>query len=396
MVIPTEICFDMKILYLHNEYRSSVPSGENQVVLKDFQMLRDSGVDIDYINLTSDKLLGKLKIFQFFQVSKALISFRPPKIVNKYISENKPEIVHIHNTFPLLGFAFFKYLHKRGIRLVMTIHNSRISCLTSTHFRDGKVCNKCSIQLGYKSGIYYRCYQKSRILSAYLGLYNRWFIRSFRYIDHFVVLNDYSRELLTSQGIPSNLISKRVPVESAGNLNVVKKKHVIFAGRLTEEKGIDLLLKAWEISNMGQLGWNLIIAGAGNLEHLVHKVVSSDTNVNFLGFLDQKELIEAVSESSILCVPSKGFEGFPTIISQAAEHGISVITTNIGPLAELSSSWISCVNAEPRSLAAEFDRQAEIDFLSKFESSKIWFQTMKNNDFSGKTLLAIYSKIRTN
>lgn len=385
----------MKILYLHNEYRSSSPSGENQVVKSDFVMLRELGVDIDYLTLDSDSLFSQSRLLQICNLLKTFIFRLPPGIICDYIIRNRPDIVHIHNTFPLVGFKIFRYLHNRGIKIVLTIHNTRISCLNSTHFRRGSECNKCSIDAGYMWGIIHACFQHSRLSSVYLSLYNKFFVHSFSYVDHFVVLNNYSRELLLSQGIPSSAISKRVPIRALARKPLTKKRQVLFAGRLTEEKGVNSLLEAWGISNMKNLGWMLAIAGAGHLEHLVRQTVKLDSTVSFFGFLNQEELAKLISESSILCLPSKGYEGFPSIIAQAAESGVSVISSNIGPLTELSTSWVTCVDPEPLALAKELDAHVDLDLTSKFEDSKKWFQRMQSNCDSGKDLLSIYSKVRS-
>jgi glycosyltransferase involved in cell wall biosynthesis len=384
----------MKILYLHSKYRSTVPSGENEVVQYDVDSLVNMGVDLEYSSFRSDDFLSQSKFRQYCLLLSLLLSWYPPTSVRKSIVENDPDLVHVHNTFPLVGYQIFKFLNKRGIQVVLTIHNTRLTCLSSSHFRSGLSCFKCSDQKGYMWGVIYGCFQNSRMNSLYLSIYNRRILSSLKYVNHFIVLNEYSRDLLIRNGIASSSVTTRIrTAKNTWNENPAKSKKVLYAGRLSREKGVDLLLDSWTISKISQQGWTLVVAGTGDLQTLVLEAAQSDPSIKFSGFLPHELLVRELLDCSILCVPSRGFEGFPTIIVEAAQFGISVVTSKVGPLAELTQSWVVAKDADAQAFSEELVRQSKMDLSSQFLKSREWHEQRLLESKSNRDLLGIYKKL---
>lgn len=384
----------MKILYLHSEYRTAVPSGENDVVQRDVNSLLNLGFNLKYVRLRSDDFLSQHKFSQYVQLLYFLLNKNPQKSVRDEIIDMNPEIVHIHNTFPLVGHQIFRFLKKRRIQIVLTIHNTRLTCLNSSHFRSDSSCFRCSDEKGYLWGVFFGCFQNSKLNSLYLSIYNRKFLRTLKLVDHFIVLNEYSRKLLLRNGIANSAISIRVPIpKSFGYQNPLKAKKIVFAGRLSREKGVDLLLHSWKISRISQQGWTLLIAGSGELQPSVLEAAESDPSIKFLGFLPHDLLTRELMDCSILCLPSRGFEGFPTIIVEAAQFGISVITSDVGPLAELTQSWVVATAADAQALSKELMRQSNLDLSSQFSDSREWYEKRKLESESNGDLLGIYRRL---
>lgn len=383
----------MKICYVHNEYRSLLPSGENVSVLKDYESLKRNRVDAHLITLKSDDFIETNFFKKMWTLIHVLVGVYPPKRIRKDISRIRPDICHFHNFFPLVGMQTFKYLHRRKIKVVVTIHNVRLNCLSASHFRSGRGCFKCSVRKGHIPGIFFRCFKGSAFASTYLALFNFRTVRALKYVDQFIVLNKFSMSMLESAGVGPEKISIRVPIPSRfQNAIKLKEKRILFAGRLSEEKGIRLLMKAWKHAGLSNSGWTLVVAGSGELEGEVTKVCDADSSVEFLGYVTQNYIDEELAKASAICVPSLGYEGFPTLIAQSSQFGICALVTNINSFQDFEESWLIKCETDINSLAEALRTLENCEISEKHIASQLWYEKKRKETLNARDLMQIYTK----
>jgi glycosyltransferase involved in cell wall biosynthesis len=333
---------------IHNSYSSKIPSGENDAVLKEFELLNSAGANVTYLSTSSDELdkFGKFKLLKVFFVS-VLMGFQSISNSMKITLKNS-KIVHIHNTFPFFGFRIIRKLHKKNKKIVLTIHNARISCLAGSHRYSNSNCYRCSINSRYIPGIIRRCYRGDFLASFLFARYMARLKADFKYVDKFIVLNEWAKNSLQELNIdPNRIVLLNNATDGPVEFSHENSKSILFAGRLTEEKGVELLVEAWCRSNLRSKGWELRIAGAGPLESELRYSYKSGFGIKFLGYLSSDEINSQINASQFVCVPSLTFEGFPNMVSRAAAFGRGVLVTNFGPLGALSHHlWINCIDPD--------------------------------------------------
>lgn len=336
---------------LHNFYSSDQPSGENDAVLQERTLLGESKHNVKILATYTDDLY-KMNILAKVYIFLKCVVFGFPHISRDIRAAiDQADVVHIHNTFPFYGYRLIRILRRQNIRIIMTIHSARLSCLRASHSYKGSPCFKCSASGSYAYGVVRKCYRERILYSYFYARYMSKLKRDFIKVDQFIVLNAWTTLTLKSLGVdPTKVTILRNSIEGPETFVASKQKSLFFAGRLTNEKGIDLLLDAWMESHLKLNGWTLRIAGAGPLEEKIKSLASEHSSVEFFGYLTESEINHQLNSSSYVCVPSISFEGFPNMIAKAASHGRPVLTSNFGPLSELSSyNWIKCIEADKAS-----------------------------------------------
>ncbi len=329
----------VKILLVHNFYGSTAPSGENTAYSAEAALLRNRGHSVSEFNRHSDEILqagfaGTLR----GAVSTVWNPFSLHALKRK-LRETKPDIVHVHNTFPLLSPSVFYASRERNIPTVMTMHNYRIGCSAATVLRKDQPCTLCLDRKSVIPALRYGCYRESRIatlpVSAMIAFHNArdtW--RS--NVDAFITLTDFQREKMVQFGIPTESLfvkphflehpPRPVPWED-------RDDKVVFVGRLYAAKGIHVLIDAWK--RMGKRGPHLEVIGDGPMrEQLVRSIRESEASdsVSFLGNVSRDEAMKHISKAKLLIVPSLCFEGFPMVVQEAFALGVPVAASKIGSL----------------------------------------------------------------
>jgi glycosyltransferase involved in cell wall biosynthesis len=167
-------------------------------------------------------------------------------------------------------------------------------------------------------------------------------MKSFGDVDLFFVLNQYTRRTLIDLGISESKIQLfSNPVDGPIKTSQARELNVLFAGRLTREKGLLVLIEAFKSAMISDLGWRLHIAGSGDLLKELTSLIKGDPMIIVHGHVSQDALSRLINESCVVCVPSISYEGFPTMITKAAAHGRSVMISDVGPMSELKEfEWV--------------------------------------------------------
>jgi len=252
--------------------------GEDAVVRDEVELLRRYGHDVEVFEENNDEihgLRGKL-----IASSSVFYSVRSRRRMANTIRQLNPEIVHIHNWFPMLSPSIIQQVNASGIPVIQTLHNFRMLCANALLYRNGAVCRDCVGKALPVDGILHGCYRGSRVGSAIVTAayaFHR-MVRTWDCVDLFIAVSDFEREMLIRGGLPAEKIvvkpnfiaSDKYGAES--NLDDI----ALFVGRLSPEKGICTLLSAW---NSGKLPMRLKIIGDGPLAEEVRSCAARNSAV---------------------------------------------------------------------------------------------------------------------
>lgn len=338
----------MRILLIHNFYGSEAPSGENKVVEMEWKMLKTHGHTVRLFSRQSDEIRrqgswGKLK--------GALSTVWNPWIahaVRKEVEAFKPDIVHVHNTFPLISNAIFGAIRHRS-KIVVTLHNYRTVCPAGIPMRAGKVCTLCIEQRSSLPALKYGCYRNSRLATLPLALsvgLHRWLKTWQRDVDAIIVLSDFQKKMMVSAGFPE----KKIFVK--GNfcatfpdlLPGTKDDTCVFVGRLSSEKGIRTLINAWKL--WGDDAPVLKIIGDGSLRRELEEV-ARDQNIEFLGQCETDVTHNEIEKGKLLILPSECYETFGMVVVEGYAHATPVAVSDLGALPSIVKAGVTGVIFPP-------------------------------------------------
>ena len=324
----------MKVLQVHNFYRTR--GGECSVVDAERVLLESRGHKVvPYYRDSSN--IDELRI-----IDKARTLFRVPynnaveKDLTVTLSKDTPDVAHVHNVFPMLTTAVYKALRNYGVPIIQTIHNFRFLCPNGQFYVHNKVCEACQ-EKGFLSAVKNRCMQNSFLISS---IYSAAISHAWKSgvlpngIDRYIALNQFFADRLISGGIPPSRI--RILgnfVSETGLLVSPKKDYVLYLGRLSQEKGIRTLLRAWKNVD----GATLRIAGIGPMMQEIEDMIANypQARVQTMGYVSGIAKRVLIKEAICMVVPSEWYENFPISVLEAMSLGTPVIASNIGGLPEM-------------------------------------------------------------
>ena len=257
-------------------------------------------------------------------------SRRTVKEINNIITNEKPDIIHAHNVFPLISPSLYWVAAKHGIPLVQTIHNFRLACLQAVFLRKNRVCEDCISKVPWR-GVLHRCYKDSISASTVLALslqFHRLIGTYGEKVTSYIALNSFCKSKLIEMGLPAHKIHVKpnfVTLDSEAHQK--KRGNPLFVGRLSDEKGISILEKSIQLLP----GTMFDIVGDGPERHILDKL----PNVRLLGLLDQDEVYNLMIKSPFLILPSLCYESMPRTLVESFGCGTPVIASRLGALSEL-------------------------------------------------------------
>lgn len=350
----------MRILHVHCRYREA--GGEDAAVDAERRLLRMSGFQVIEHTATNPNTL-------LASAGRALLSPWNPAAfleLRRLARSSGADVAHVHNTWFSLSPSILEALHGTGIPVVMTLHNFRLACVNGLLYRDGRPCTDC-VGRGTWQGVLHRCYRSSALASATVAgatTINRALGTWQRCVDKFLVLNDLAHDVLVRSGIPAakvartaNFVADPGPREHPPSTSHT----IVYVGRLSHEKGIDILLQAWRAWRPPQR-WSLVIAGEGPLRARVEAL--ADERVQFLGQVPSDRVAHLLRESRALIIPSLVFEGQPMVALEAFAAGLPVLGRGIGGTLEvlrpLGDAWM-VPDATPVAWTRALDRLRDDD-----------------------------------
>lgn len=254
--------------------------------------------------------------------------------------QDRPDVVHFHNTFPLISPSAYLAARDSGVPVVQTVHNYRMVCAAGTHFREGRVCEECTPSR-QSPAVAHACYRGSRAASWVVsrGISHHWAVGTYtRLVDRFIALTEFAAGRLIAAGIDPQKISLSPNVVEFADpprarcLEPATEPYAVFMGRLSEEKGINTLLGAWG----KRPPWRLKLLGSGPLlEECRRRIELECLPVDCLGMRSRDEAMAILAGAKALLVPSLWFEGMPMVILEAWSQGVPVVGSRIGGIEEM-------------------------------------------------------------
>jgi len=379
--------FPKKILTIHTRYLQS--GGEDVVFDTEAALLRRFGHEV--VEFTADNLF-LMKMHPLKMAVNTLWSWEYYRQIANLLEETRPDVVHLHNTFPLLSPSVIDACHRSGVPVVMTLHNYRLLCVNALLYRQGMVCEACLGRLPWR-GVMHRCYRQSRVASAVVAsmLILHRLRHTWNKVNRFIVLTEFSRNKFIEGGLPAeNMVVKPNFIYPDPGLSNRPGLYALFVGRLSAEKGIRTLLKTWT-----ELGVHvpLRIVGDGPLAEAVRQVVASTHEVEWLGKKTKSEVINMMKEASFLVFPSEWYESFGLTVIESCACGRPVLASNIGTMADLVEGGKTGLYFEagnPLDLAekvnwawthpeemAEMGMQARAEFEAKYTAERNYQMLME-------------------
>lgn len=319
-----------RVLQVHNSYR--LPGGEDRVVATEAQLLRDRGHEVlTYARRTPSKGEGSVLRLagQTFWNHRAYTELR------QLIKTSRPDVVHLHNTFPLISPAACYAAQRERVAVVQTLHNYRLFCPNGLFFRDGRPCEDCLHKSVPWPAVLHACYRGSRVASLAAGgtfaahhALGTWATQ----VDRYVALTKFAQQKFVEGGLPPEKVTvKPNAVHPDHGPGTGDGGHALFVGRLSHEKGIQTVIAAWGSKHP----MPLIVAGDGPLAPVVQRAVAENSAVTWVGHRSPDEVQELVGRAACVIVPSICYETFGLVVAEAFARGTPVIAARNGALAEL-------------------------------------------------------------
>lgn len=367
----------MRVLVVHNRYRSEQPSGENTVVDQEVSLLAGAGHRVSLFERRSDDIAAMSPL------GKASVPLRVPwnSAVRAELAQRlrtlRPDVVHIHNTFPLLSPSVVAACTDAGVPAVATLHNYGMVCPPGTLFRDGRLCTDC-VGGAPLPAVRHGCYRDSRLATVPVALSvaanrRRWWSD----VSRFFCLSQAQRNLLIQGGMPADRLAVKPNfVPDPGVRRCGPGEHLLYLGRLNEEKGVALLMAAWDrIASTGGLGLPLLIAGTGPLQDEVSRWAAGRDDVRYLGLRNRTECQELTAGAAAVVAPSAWLEAFGLVVVEAMAAGVPAVASAHGAFVELVDEGRTGLLHRPgdpdalavalRAVVASADRNQELGLAAR-------------------------------
>ena len=387
----------MKILMLHNRYQHA--GGEDAVVQAEVALLESHGHQVELLEAHNDAITGGLGKAR--AALSALYSMPGRRRAEAAISRYRPDVVHVHNFFPLLSPSVYDACREAGVPVIQTLHNYRLACPNALFFREGKVCEDCLDQPFPLSGVMRGCYRNSRSQTAGVAamialhrLRDTWGQR----VNAFIALTDFQKGKFIQAGLPADRLHVKPnfafdpgPRSDGSELG----GYGLYVGRLSEEKGIQPLLRTY-IEH--RLSIPLKILGGGPLREPMEQEIRAaglEGVVEFLGPRERSEVSRLMQGARFLVFPSICYEGFPMAIAEAFAAGIPVVASRLGAVPDIlmngKAGWLA-TPGDPDSWAATL-RAAWADQEGTWQRGKAArqaYEALYSPDANYRQLLSIY------
>lgn len=326
----------MKILFIHTKYLHSA-GGEDTTVEAELELMQSYGHEVKLVQF-DNATMGSGTFGKIQAGASSIYNFQSAKKVKEEIRAFKPDIIHVHNFFFTASPSVIIQAYKEKVPVIVTLHNFRLLCASALLLRDNKICELCINNDFPWHGVKYKCYHNSALQSAVVGgmsAVHKWIGTWRNKVDMFISPASFSRKkiLQSSLGVAANKIKvKHNFVKDPGiGAPGKRKNYYLFVGRLSSEKGVDVLLKAWE--NLKE--HRLVIAGDGPEKESLMAQYGHFENISFVGKISRQQVFELMQTCKALVFPSVCYEGLPLTIAEAFATGTPVIGSSLGAMQEM-------------------------------------------------------------
>lgn len=384
----------MKILIAHNYYQQK--GGEDGVFHTEAELLQAYGHEV-YRYTVDNSLINQLGSFK---TAKATIwNSETYQFLRSFIQRERIQVVHFHNTFPLISPSAYYAAKDENVPVIQTLHNYRLLCLNAEFYREGNVCEKCLKQPLPIAGMQHSCYRNNRLASAVVAsmlTIHRGLRTWENVVNCYIALTAFSQKKFIDSGFPEDkVVIKPNFVNPDPGIGSGNSGYALFVGRLSSEKGLSTLLKAWQNLNKDI---NLKIVGNGPLEQDVIESTSNIDCIEVLGRLPSSEVYHLMGEAGFLIFPSEWYEGLPRTIIEAFAKGTPVIASSIGSVAELVDHGRTGLlfepgNAEDLATQIRWMISHPEELARMRQEARAEFESKYTAEINYQRLMEIYAKV---
>lgn len=315
------------VLMAHNYYK--VPGGEDTVFHNEIKMLEKNGHKVTKYIRHNDEIKGGV-LSKLRLGIDTIFSLKTYKEVKKLIDKNDIDVVHVHNTLPLISPSIYYAARAKKVPIVQTIHNFRLLCPGATFTRCGEICEDC-VSKGLEQSLKHKCYRNSlsQTFIMYTMLKLHRIIGTYDKINYITLTEFNKQKLSTLVKDESKIHIKPNFVEKREDIERTLEDYFVYIGRLDDIKGINFLVETWK--NIDK-NINLYIIGTGPEEEKLKHTISENklSNVKLLGFMKREDAFKVIEKSRAIIIPSKWYEGFPMTIVESFSLGVPVIGSKLG------------------------------------------------------------------
>jgi glycosyltransferase involved in cell wall biosynthesis len=387
----------MRVLQTHNYYTK--PGGEDTVVAQESKLLKDHGHTAETFFVTNDDLVESGLLEQSRLALNTIWSRQSARAFADTLRTFAPDVIHVHNTFTKLSPSIYWVASRFNIPVVQTFHNYRVTCANGLLMRDGKPCQDCVGKVFPWPALQHRCYRDSLAATGVvtaLQTFHR-LLGSYHSIGAYIVLTHFAKGMLEQAGFqPDKLHVKPNFVEDPGPVQNKRQRQCVFVGRIAEEKGVDLVLGAWE--RVASPEDTLVIVGDGSDKPQLQQTYQHLTNVSWLGWRDRSEVLQVMSQSRFLVMASRWYEGFPMVLVEALSLGTPLIGPNHGSVAEIITGdrGLLFQAGSVAQLAATLKQALDSDeatWLAWHRQTRLAYETLYSPEVNYAQLVAIYEGV---
>jgi glycosyltransferase involved in cell wall biosynthesis len=395
----------MKILVVHNYY--PVRGGEDSVVEEEWKMLEGAGHSVlPFYMFTYERGLRDFLL-------SALCVFWNPMAYRRMrctLRKEKPDVVHVHNTFPLISPSVYWACRKERVPVVQTLHNYRLICANGMFLRKGRACEDCSGRRFGWPAIQHCCYRGS-LAGSVLLVVMQWVHRVLgswsRGVTRYIALTDFAKSRFVQSGLlPDEQISVKpnfIQDVLSAKKALPRKKQAVFVGRLCAEKGSSLLIQAWIQAfeqSQGLDGYELLLVGDGPLRdeaEALCKGHAADYRIRFEGMRPREEVMTILQSSRFMVLPSIWYEGFPMTIVESFACGTPILSAAIGNMLSIVEEQRTGLFFEPGDIDDLADRIVwavthEAEMLQMGQKARMQYEQHYTPDKNLVRLMRIYEE----
>ena len=380
----------VRVLLVHNRYQR--PGGEDTVFEAEGQLLEARGHFVSRFEVHNDEVDA---LSRGVLAARTLWSTPAYRAIHDRVRDEQIDVVHFHNTLPLVSPAGYWAARRAGAAVVQTLHNYRLVCPGSLLYRDGGVCTECLGKLVAAPAVRHACYRDSRATTAAVATttaVHRGLGTYAHAVDRYVVLTAFAKDVFERGGLPADrLVVKSNFLPQDPGAGIGGEGFALFVGRLDEAKGIQTLLEAWERDDLPPL----VVVGDGPMAGAV-QVAQDAGRLDWRGWLPHEVILSLMRDAEVLVVPSLWYEGAPMTIVEAFASGLPVVASDLGAMRTMVEEQHNGLRFPAGDAGALADAVRRITTHASFRlglghGARHTFETNYHADVNYHRLLAVYA-----
>ncbi len=337
----------MKIIVVHNTYREA--GGEDVVFESEKGLLARAGHRVIPYVRSNMELEGASFLDRVAIVPRMVWSSKTRREFAAILDSERPDIVHIHNTFMVISPSIYSSCSERGIPVVQTLHNFRLLCPAGNFSRNAIICKEC-VEHSLLHSIGHGCYRNSRGATAGVALmlaFHRALDTWRASVTRFIALTEFAKKEFIAAGFPpGRLVVKPNFAHPDPGERASAGEYALFIGRLDEKKGLGVLLNAWKRLPT-QYPLHLVGDGPERLALEAQARQLQLSGITFRGRLSHAAAIETIKSARFIIVPSTLYEGLPMSIVESFACGTPVLCSKLGGMTEIVQDHLTGVHFNP-------------------------------------------------